>query len=151
MYPSRIMVSSRKTAQGSMLVIAIFVILVMAFLGITMVQMLSATSQSVVYEVLGTRALNAAQAGLQKIAANAFPINGGIVSCDDLVLPVQSNANFGQIAGFENCSYSARCTTTEIVKDGQLNNFYRFSSEGVCQSGDVWVSRSVAIDALQEI
>lgn len=133
--------------RGSMLVIAIFVILVMAFLGITMVQLLSATSQSVVYEVLGTRALNAAQTGLQQIAATAFPINSAIAECDTTIT---SNGNFSQLDGFENCSYVARCTTTEVIKEGQLNNFYRFDSEGVCQSGDIWVSRSVAIDAIQE-
>ncbi len=46
-----------------MLVITLFVILVLAFLGITMINLLSGTSQSVIYEVLGARAQFAAQPG----------------------------------------------------------------------------------------
>lgn len=136
-----------KRQHGSMLVMALFVLIVLAFLGTTMVKVLSSASQSVVYEVLGTRAVNAAQSGLQQVVASAFPLNASAVACDNTLT---SAANFSDINGLNDCDFQARCTTSTVVKDGITHFYYRFSSTGVCQADDVWVSRTVSLDALQE-
>ena len=62
--------------RGSMLVISLFVIIVMALLGLTLSRLLSASSESIIYEVYGQRALNAARAGVEAQIALAFPISG---------------------------------------------------------------------------
>ena len=134
--------------RGSMLVMAIFIMLVMALLGLTMINVIGAASRSVVDEVMGTRALMAAQSGLQQIATQAFPLNTDSVQCDTTV---SSPAGFTQLAGLQSCSYTARCTTQDVVKSGVDHYFYRFSSTGLCQTGDVWVSRTVSMDAMARV
>ena len=136
-----------RSQRGSMLVMALFVMIVISLLGLTLVSVISSTSQSVVYEVLGTRALSAAQSGMQQTAAAAFPLNSGPVPCNTVI---NSPTGYSNIEGLENCSYTARCSTTPIQKNGVAHYFYRFESTGLCQAGDVWVSRSVSMDALQE-
>ncbi|MBL54346.1 MAG: type II secretory pathway protein [Pseudomonadota bacterium] len=136
-----------KKQRGSMLVITLFVILVLAFLGITMINLLSGTSQSVIYEVLGARAKFAAQSGLQRIATSAFPLNSPVAACN---ATVSSSAGLPQGDGLENCQYQAACTTTAITKQNQQYNYYRFVSTGVCQAGDIWVSRTLEMDAFEE-
>ena len=66
--------------RGSMLVIALFVIIVMALLGLTLSRLLSSSSDAIIHEVYGQRALNAARAGVEEQIALAFPINGS-ASC----------------------------------------------------------------------
>ncbi|MFS1702114.1 type II secretory pathway protein [Alteromonas sp. AMM-1] len=133
--------------QGSMLVITLFVIVVLSFLGLTMINLLSGTSQSVIYEVLGARAKFAAQSGLQRIAASAFPLNSPVAACNTTFT---SSTALGQGDGLENCLYQATCTTTAITKQSQQYNYYRFASTGVCQAGDIWVSRTLEMDAFEE-
>lgn len=133
--------------SGSMLVMALFVMIVLSLLGLTLLSVISSTSQSVVYDVLGTRAYAAAQSGVQQVVASAFPLNSGPAPCNTTIT---SPAGYTNINGLENCSYTARCSTTTIQKDGMPHYFYRFESTGLCQAGEVWVSRSVSTSALQE-
>lgn len=125
----------------------LFVIIILAFLGVTMVNLLSSSNQSVVYEVLGARAKMAAQSGVQRLLSTAFPLNSGIANCNTTVV---SNAAFSTGSGLENCSYQATCTTTQVVKQNVDYNYYRFESTGICQANDIWTSRSVELDAFEE-
>lgn len=133
--------------RGSMLVMSLFVILVVAFLGASLVNLISSASQTTIYEVLGARARFAADSGVQKLASSSFPLNSSIQDCNQTI---SNPVSFSNTAGFANCSYTARCTTKDITVKGTGHNYYRFSSTGVCQSGDVWVSRTVSVDAFQE-
>lgn len=136
-----------KTQQGSMLVIALFVIVVLAGLGITMTRMLSASSQTVVVNVAGVRALAAAQAGAEVLLQQTFPLNAAANSCSTTV---NSPSSFSQVAGMAGCQFIARCTTESVDLAGVPNNYYRFSSVGQCDVGGVIVSRQVSLDAMQE-
>ena len=103
-----------KKQRGSMLVMTLFVIIILSFLGITMVNLLSSSNQAVVYEVLGARAKLAAQSGAQRLLSVAFPLNSNsIATCSTTV---SSPAAFSTGNGLENCSYQATCTTTQVVK-----------------------------------
>ena len=130
-----------------MLVISLFVILVLALLGIAMTRMLAATSQATVVEVSGLRALTAAQTGAQVLLQQTFPLNAPIQACNTTI---NSPASFSNIEGVVGCSYSATCTTEPVNKNGVVNNYYRFSSSGQCVVGEIVVSRQVSLDAMQE-
>lgn len=133
--------------RGSMLIISLFVIIVLALLGVTLTRMLAATSQTTVVEVAGLRALTAAQSGAQVILLQAFPLNAPIQDCN---ATFTSPNLFSNIDGLIGCSYSAACTTETVNKDGVANNYYRFSSVGQCVVGELIVSRQVSLDAMQE-
>ncbi|WP_240485133.1 type II secretory pathway protein [Aestuariibacter salexigens] len=133
--------------RGSLLVISLFVLIVGALLGVTMVRLLSASSQSVIYEVTGQRAFNAANSGLQQLLAGSFPVGGSPTVCNGTIT---SDAAFSQIDGLQNCQYEARCSTTELLVAGQTRQYVRLSSTGYCAAGSVIVSRTVAADAVQQ-
>lgn len=137
-------ISHRRKQTGSMLVMALFVMVVISLLGITLVTTFSSTSQTLTYDVVGTRAYQTAQSGIQQVKANAMPIGGAPVACTGAQA---SPASLSQVEGLANCRYDTLCTTTDVVKDGDDYRYYRFSSTGTCQFGGRWASRTVHDDA----
>jgi MSHA biogenesis protein MshP len=124
--------------QGSMLVMALFVIIVLGLLGITLTRLLSSSSESIIYDVLGQRAVNAARAGIECAVASQF--GAGCVN------PI--NKTFTTVPGLENCSYSNQ-KNTKSVSDG-INNYEHisFTSTGQCQAGKVNVTRYLYVDTM---
>lgn len=132
---------------GSMLVMALFVLVVLSLLAGTMITIISGSSKSVVHEVYGLRAQQAAQAGIQTLIATSFPIGSAAVAC---ATTVNSSPSFTNIEGFRNCSYSASCSSQDITFNGEDYRHYSYSSSGFCDTGDGIVSRTLFVDAMQE-
>jgi MSHA biogenesis protein MshP len=132
--------------KGSMLVIALFVIIVFALLGLTMTRLLSSSSDAIIHEVYGLRALNAARTGIEQAISATFPLPPNTPSCNAAsVTPVDFHPN---IKGLENCSYVVDCERITVT-DGATYTHYRFESTGSCQVGKILVSRRINVDALQ--
>jgi MSHA biogenesis protein MshP len=123
--------------QGSMLVIALFVIIVLGLLGITMTRLLSSSSETVVYEVLGQRALNAARTGVDCAVASQFG-----TGCNNSV-----NKTFINVSGLENCSYTVVVNNKPIVDGAKTFTYWTFASTGECSAGNTIVTRTVFVDA----
>jgi MSHA biogenesis protein MshP len=138
---------SAKKQTGSMIVMALFAIIVLALLAGTLVSMISSSSNSVLYEVYGVRAKNAAQSGIQEVAMAAFPLGAGPQICNQVI---NSPASFSTISGFQSCQFTARCTTTDVNFNGADYRYYRFSSTGSCGFDGLVVNRTVSVDAMQE-
>ncbi len=133
--------NAKNKQQGSMLFISVFVILVMGMLGITLTNILSTSEDSIVYENLGLKALNAARSGLDIKISEAFPLlQGEPEQCDNGPVSVA----FVNVVGLENCSYTAVCQSDNSISG---ISYFRFSSTGVCSVSDIVVSRTVAVDA----
>jgi MSHA biogenesis protein MshP len=130
--------------KGSMLVIAVFVIIVFSLLGLTLTKLLASSSDAIIHEVYGQRALNAARTGVEQTISAAFPLSG-FPSCNPASASVNFNAN---IKGLENCSYLAGCEAITVT-DGATYTYYRFESTGSCLVGEIVVSRRISVDALQ--
>ena len=130
--------------SGSMLVIAIFVIVVMSLLGLAMSRMLSASANTIVYEVYGLRALHAARTGIEASIAQVFPVPDVASTCE---AQINSNIEFSSVAGFENCDFSASCDAAPY--GGGAGTLYLFSSTGTCEVGEISVSRRVEVEARQ--
>ena len=132
--------------RGSMLVIAIFVIIVFSLLGLTLTRLLASSSDAIIHEVYGLRALNAARTGVEQAISSAFPLHPATPSCSAApVAPVNFNPN---IKGLENCSYQAGCQAITVT-DVATYTYYRFESTGSCLVGEILVSRRISVDALQ--
>ena len=65
----------RAKQQGSALMLALFVIIVLTLLGGSLVKILSTSSEAIAQEVIGTRALMAANSAMQAELAVLFPLN----------------------------------------------------------------------------
>lgn len=133
-------IANKKWQRGSALVIAIFVIVVMSLIGAALVKMLRTSSNTVVYEVLGTRAFHAAQTGMQWQLQKLFPLNN----------PAQRCTSFGSapaidtVDGFQNCQVSTTCEDNIEVSGVR---YYRLTSTGSCAVDDVVTSRTVEVQA----
>jgi MSHA biogenesis protein MshP len=129
--------------KGSMLVIAIFVIVVMSLLGLAMTRILSASSNTIVYEVYGLRALQAARAGIEANIDQVFPVPVAAGVCGPLV----SSTEFSTVPGFENCSFSSTCSSTVFGTGIDEGTLFSFESTGTCGVGDVIARRKVSVEA----
>ncbi len=127
--------------QGSMLFISVFVIVVLGMLGLTLTNLLATSAESVAYEVMGLKALNAARSGLEVQISRAFPLesSSSASNCNTTI-----DLSLTAVPGLEGCSARAECR-----EDSSLGviTYYRFSSTGECVVSDVIVSRTVAVDA----
>ncbi len=114
--------------KGSSLVIAIFLIVVFMLLGTTMVRILSTGEETIAYEVVGTRALSAANSALQADLQKLFPSTGTALDC-----PPGSNTStytFALVEGLDNCN--AKVTCTNYATDDEEVEYYRLQSTGTC-------------------
>ena len=138
----------KRSQQGNMTVIALFVIVVAGMLAGALIKTISAASNTMLHQVYGLRAQQAAQAGIQSLLQSSFPIGAAPVACDQTVT---SPATFSTVNGLANCSFQARCTT-KTVQFGSTDHFvYRFSSTGACSVDTDVVSRTISVDSVQEL
>jgi MSHA biogenesis protein MshP len=127
-----------------MLVISLFVIIVMGLLALTLTRLLSSSTDAIIHEVYGQRALNAARAGVEEQIALAFPISGA-ASCTAISGPT---IDFALVTGLESCEVSAQCTQLNVVDGSITRTFYKFTSTGTCIAGDIIATRKVSVDAM---
>lgn len=131
---------SLKKQQGSALVVAIFIITIMTLLGAALVKMISSNAETIAYEVMGTRALQAAQAGMQRKMSELFPLlpNSGI--CSGSV-----QYDFSSILGLENCkAIAVACSNDAFVEE---ISYYTVTSTGQCVVAGVITSRTIEVKA----
>lgn len=127
-----------------MLITAIFVMVVLALLGLAMVRLTSTGAQNVVYEVYGQHALNAARSGLELKLTQAFPLNGAPVLCTEDVDVTTLN-----IGGLQSCGFQAACQQIAVnFPNGQNHTRYQFSSSGSCEFDGQRVVRTLAVEGL---
>ncbi|AWL10793.1 hypothetical protein HMF8227_00285 [Saliniradius amylolyticus] len=121
---------------------SVFVMVVIALLGLALTKMLSASNNAIVYEVYGVRALYVARAGLEHKLAEVFPLNGGTRQCEsDDDNDDQQTINAQGLAG---CRFNVQCAE-ETYSD---STYFRFKSEGLCvAANNVVISRTLRVDA----
>ncbi|MGJ8691083.1 MAG: hypothetical protein ACSHW0_01230 [Thalassotalea sp.] len=146
--PSFRAIKTKRRANGSALMIALFVIVVMALLGAAILNMQRTSSESIAQEVLGTRALAAARTGMQIQLQKLFPLKAVSGNCPNTTYIYDLAA----IAGLPNCQAAASCTNY-ATHDGIA--YYRLVSTSTCGSGDmksdssniVLSSRTIQVEA----
>ncbi len=137
-----------KKERGSLLVVALFVIIVLTLLAGAMINVVSNSSSNVINDVFGVRVKQAANAGIQTLISQSFPIGSTPQTCQTTV---NSPSSFTNIPGLNGCSYVARCDSEDIEFSGTDYRYYKFTSTGVCElSGSVF-SRTVAVDAIESL
>lgn len=127
--------------RGSALVLALFIIVVTTLLGAALVRMISANSETIAYEVIGTRAYQAAQAGAQRKLSEVFPLLPGGAECS-----LDSIYNeFSNVEGLGNCV----ATDVDCVEGPTVDEiiYYTITSTGQCNFAGVFTSRTIEIKA----
>lgn len=119
--------------QGLSMMLVIFIILALSLLAAAMVQLLTANQDSVVREVLSSRALLAAESGAQRLLADIHTL--GQSQC------VDKTYTFVALQGCE--TVSIRCSVVSHASDV----FYTIESAGVCGPAGEQASRTVTVQA----
>ena len=133
-----------KKQQGSALVIAIFIIIVMTLLGTALVKMLSTEAETIAYEVIGTRAFQAAQSGMQYQLQQVFPLNNSGVACPSATSTRDFSNHGADGRGLQNCKAEVSCQNF-VHTDGA--RYYQLESVGTCDVAGVVTSRKIVVDA----
>ena len=118
---------SLRSQTGSALIMAVFILVVLGLLAASLTKVMSGASDQVIQEVLGTRALLAAESGNERTLAQLFPIDGSPAVC-------ASEQRFyfdSSVAGLVNCAVESSCN--EQVTGGL--NYYSVVSTGICKQG----------------
>lgn len=136
-------IQSNNKQRGSALVIAIFVIVVMSLLGAALVKIMDSSQENVAYEVLGTRAYNAAQTGIQWQLAQLFPLNNTIATCASIT---NSPPILNQISGFIGCEISS-ITCDDFLHPDSGVRYYTVKSIGQCAIDGEFVTREIEVEA----
>ncbi|WP_213995016.1 pilus assembly PilX N-terminal domain-containing protein [Arsukibacterium sp.] len=132
--------STKTSQQGSALVVAVFIIVVMLAIVLALSRILLSSSDSVVYEVQGTRALFAAQSGMELALTELFP-RSGTANCSNWTF------NFAT-AGLTGCEAQVQCTAQAIASP-QLSQLYQLQSTASCNANEFITSRSIELEVRQ--
>jgi len=149
----KITVIAKSKQRGSSLAIAVFIIIVMSLLTTAITDTISSSQDLVVQEVLGTRALMAAESANDLSLGQIFPLDSVAQSCT----LVTTSRDFSTIDGLQNCVAATTCTEQAI----NSQTYYLISSTGVCKGSladdssdyscdiadEVCVSRTVELEA----
>lgn len=122
---------SLKQQQGSMLVIALFIIVVISLLAASLSRILSSTADSVANEVYSSKAYYAAESGME---FGIYRVLRTTQTCADFPGTTDIPFAIGGEVGLENCSITISCQTIPV--DVNTNQFY-LRSTGICDGGKI--------------
>lgn len=131
----------KNTQKGSALVIAIFVIVIMTLLGTALVRMISSSAETVAYEVIGTRAFQAAQVGLQRKLQVLYPLLPASGTCAPAI-----EYDLSTIKGLENCKAINVACSPYATSDAGIT-YYKIQSTGQCEVAQVFTTRTLEVQA----
>ncbi|MBD1558966.1 hypothetical protein HC752_18685 [Vibrio sp. S9_S30] len=137
--------SHKKSQTGSVLIIAIFIIVVMGMLGLTLVRLEWSNQDILTREVLGTQAWFLAHSGNEWGLTYMYPLNESAgapqLSARCTSLNVAANAAEDALRANSNVPCSTLKITCDERGSGDLT-FYRISSVAVCGGSNTFeVSR----------
>lgn len=141
----------QKAQRGSSLVIAIFILVVLSLLGAALIEIMETNEEAFTYEVLGTRAYNAAQSGIQWEMQKLFPLrdasnpqssNSAMCTTSDTIV------TFSGITGLNNCSAIVNCELlTHESATTVTTNYFTVTSTGQCDINGEITSRTIEVQA----
>lgn len=139
--------------NGSALLIAVFVVVVMAVLMAGISRSISSSVDQTAYEVLGIRALLAADTGTELALMELFPHDtpSGTTSCADVTTEIYMTTQF-----------VTPCVVAISCQSNTSNDYFQIQSTGTCKSSlqgsnaaadfvcsdsEMCVSRSIEVEA----
>lgn len=124
-YPRRL---GCQQQRGAALMIALFIIVVMAILATSLINIGSDADEGVNIEVWSLRAFNAANSGADAALAQLFPLDGSAPNCANVSNKWAPPASVG-FSGCEDVTLSCTTLTAENV------SLYRITSSAECATG----------------
>lgn len=135
--------------RGAALAIALFVLLIVALLGLTLVRALNDSANAVASDVLGTRAQLAAQSGVQLLMTELYPLDAEL---NTTVCPARTGneppvvRNYAFTAeGLTQCNAAVRCNQLQLSSP-YSGTHVRIIAEGSCTGGSLTFSKRTLVE-----
>lgn len=125
--------------QGSMLVIALFILVVISLLVASLSRILSSTADSVANEVYSAKAYFASDSGMEYGIYQVLNNSSACATFPSPPIPDIPFAINGEV-GLENCSVSIECQMIELPDTGKQ---YYLISTGTCDGGKIVAQHKV--------
>ncbi|MCL9780535.1 MSHA biogenesis protein MshP [Vibrio sp. S4M6] len=147
MFPNQKAYSISKQ-QGNLYIIAVFVLVVMGFLGANLARIEYSNRDAITRDVLGTQAWLLAHSANEYVLTQLYPIDASAAvaaNCDPIAAAITTGANTMRSSYFNNCaSVTVACTSIGTLDSV---NYYKVESSAICGSGinevertqEVWV------------
>ncbi len=131
--------SCYRQQQGSMLVIAVFIIVVISLLAASLSRILSSTADSVANEVYSAKAYFSADSGMEYGIYQV--LSNPSFACSTFPDPaLESLFVINNEVGLENCSVSIEC---QIIELPDTSKQYYLISTGTCDGGKIIAEHKV--------
>ncbi len=131
---------SRHHQTGAGLPFAIFVIVVLAVIGLAISGLERSSAEGVTLDVQSTRAFMAAQSGAEIGINRLLPPGAAPGSCANPYFSSSPSLSFSTSA-LEGCTAEVSCTVD--IADG--SSYFRVTSVGACGTGPAFASRVVEV------
>lgn len=146
-----------RTQQGSALVIAIFIIVVMSILAAVLVRVLITGSQATIDETYGARAFHAANSGAQVFLTRLISVcdpeddtcGADQTQIDTSVCNGPQPTNTFSAPGLQGCRAEVECTIYNFTTNYNVA-LLRIESTGYCEAGRFNYSRHILVEVLNE-
>lgn len=141
------MISVKRTSQGFSIVMAMFILVVLALLAAAMLSIVGAGSDSVAREVLSARALMAAESGAQRKLNEIFPPGAAVNPASCQSAPGTNYTDFSGLVGCSNFSVVVECSSVNV----NAVNYFTLTSVGRCGPTSDQAVRIVEVQAKDSI
>lgn len=136
------MITIQRKQRGFSLITAIFLLVVIAALGTFAVTLSTSQQQSAAQDVLGSRAYQAARAGIEWGAYQAL---NGAIACGTLAAPVPTNVTLPANTTLQNFTVRVDCGTAAASEAGATVTMYQLTSTASQGAGtSSYVERQVS-------
>ena len=143
--------TSFEKQQGSAIVLAIFVIVIVSLIGAALVSLQRDGAKGASYEVYAARAYLSAYSASEIALTELFPIipvsaSSPVSSCSN----VNANATLpNDDAGFHGCSATIICAELAPSNSASLPTRYKITSTAVCQNAQTVTRRQITVEAAE--
>ena len=117
--------SLKHKQKGSMLIVALFIIIVISLLAASLAKILSSSADGIANEVYSNKAYYAAESGMENGIYQVLQAN----AC-----PASLDFDIANVVGFENCNVDIDCEAVALL-DGSGESLYYLESAGTCEGG----------------
>lgn len=138
--------------QGAALAIAIFVIVVLALIGLTVVKLIRDSSDTTITEVYGTRTEAAARSAAEIFLTQLYPLSSNSANsslCPARVGNVPQTLVLQQnlaAIGLDRCEVRVYCDRLSLTTP-YSGDHYRIVAQAQCSAGDFEFSRQLLLEA----
>jgi MSHA biogenesis protein MshP len=157
---------SIRQQQGFLLPLALFILVVMGALALTISRTATQTQNSSIQEFTNIQAFYAAESGAQRGMQALFLTNATRQATDSSCAAMAINHNFAGVNGLKICTVVVSCTC--VYQDGSLcapataanylptapvgvtKSFYTINSEGACGQDQFRADRQIQVGAYRE-